>query len=124
MHEMSVTQNILDIVIQHAQQAGASRVTRIDLVIGEMSGIVDESIQFYFDFLSRESIAAGATLAFDRRPAVFRCRECGTTYHPEGFDWICPGCGALTFEIVSGREFQVASIEVDSTLTENGNTIE
>jgi len=119
-----VTQSILDIALQHAEKAGASRITRIDLVIGEMSGIVDESIQFYFDFLSKDSIAAGATLAFDRRPAVFRCRECGTTYHPEGLDWICPACEAFTFEVVSGRECQIASIQVDDVLTQSENAVE
>lgn len=124
MHEMAVTQSILDIAIQHAKQAGASQITQIDLIIGEMTGIVDESVQLYFDFLSRDTIAAGAALVFDRRPAAFRCRECHTTYHPEGIDWRCPACEALTFEVVSGREFQVASIQVDDVLTQTQNTVE
>jgi hydrogenase nickel incorporation protein HypA/HybF len=113
MHEMAVTQSILDIAIKHAQQAKASQIMRIDLVIGEMSGIVDDSVQFYFDFLSKDTMAEGATLCFERRPAVYRCRECETTYHPEGYDWNCPACGALNFQVISGREFQIASIEVD-----------
>ena len=113
MHEMAVTQSVLDIAIKHAQQAGASRITQINLVIGEMSGIVDDSVQFYFDFLSKDTMADGARLVFDRRPAIYRCRDCETTFHPEGFNWTCPACGALAFEVVSGREFQVESIEVN-----------
>ena len=113
MHEMAVTQSILDIAIKHAQQAGASRIVQINLVIGELSGIVDESVQFYLDFLSQDTMAAGAKLIFDRRPAVYRCRECETTFRPEGFNWDCPACGALSFDVVSGREFQVDSIEVE-----------
>jgi hydrogenase nickel incorporation protein HypA/HybF len=112
MHEMAVTQSILDIAVRHALQAGASRITHINLVIGEMSGVVDDSVQFYFDFLSQDTIAQGAKLVFDRRPAVYRCGECGTTFHPQGLDWACPACEALAFEVVSGREFQVDSIEV------------
>jgi hydrogenase nickel incorporation protein HypA/HybF len=112
MHEMAVTQSILDIAIAHAQMANAPQITQINLVIGELSGIVDDSVQFYFDFLSKDTIAEGAELAFDRRPAVYRCRECGTTYQPDGFDWICPTCEALAFEVLSGREFQIESIEV------------
>jgi hydrogenase nickel incorporation protein HypA/HybF len=113
MHEMAVTQSILDIAVQHAQQAGASQIRQINLIIGEMSGIVDESVQFYFDFISRDTMAEGAELHFERPPAIYRCRQCETRYHPEGIDWICPECGALTFEVISGREFRIDSIEVD-----------
>jgi hydrogenase nickel incorporation protein HypA/HybF len=89
-----------------------------------MSGVVDDSVQFYFDFLSRNTIAEGAKLVFDRRPTVYRCRTCETTYEPQGYDWVCPACGALTFEVLSGREFRVESIEVDDQLTEDGNQVE
>jgi len=112
MHEMAVTQSILDIAIKHAQQAGASRITHVNLVIGEMAGIVDDSVQFYFDFISQDTIAEGAELVFDRRPAVYRCRECETTFNPQGFEWACPDCNALAFEVVSGREFRIDSISV------------
>jgi hydrogenase nickel incorporation protein HypA/HybF len=111
MHEMAVTQSILDIAIKHALQAGMSQITQINLVIGELSGIVDDSVQFYFDFLSKDTLAEGAILAFDHRPAVYRCRQCDTNYRPEGFDWVCPACDAFSFEVISGREFQVESIE-------------
>lgn len=124
MHEMAVTQSILDIAIKHAQQAGASRILQINLVIGQMSGIVDDSVQFYFDFLSKETIAEGAKLVFDRRPAIYRCRECNSTYRPEGYDWVCPACGALGFDVLSGREFRIDSIEVENQLTEGGKEVE
>jgi hydrogenase nickel incorporation protein HypA/HybF len=116
MHEMAVTQNILDIAVRHAQQARASRIVQINLVVGELSGIVDDSVQFYFDFLSKDTIAAGATLVFERRPALYRCRACGTSYHPEGLDWSCPGCGTLGFDVLSGREFRIESIEVSDAV--------
>ena len=112
MHEMTVTQSILDIAVRHAQQARASRIVQINLVVGELSGIVDESVQFYFDFLSKDTMAAGATLVFERRPALFHCRECGTSYHPEGLDWTCPACSRRGFDVLSGREFRIESIEV------------
>jgi hydrogenase nickel incorporation protein HypA/HybF len=124
MHEMAVTQSILDIAVKHAQQAGASRIDKINLVVGELAGVVDDSVQFYFDFLSRDTMAAGAALVFDRRPAVYRCRECETTFHPEGFAWECPACNALGFEVLSGREFRIDSIEVDDQLTADRNRIE
>jgi hydrogenase nickel incorporation protein HypA/HybF len=124
MHEQAVTQSILEIVIGHARQAGASSIRRINLVIGEMSGVVDDSVQFYFDFLSQGTMAEGAQLVFDRRPAVYRCLACETTYEPHGYDWICPTCGALTFDVLSGREFRVESIEIEDELSEEAKRVE
>lgn len=119
MHELSVTQSILDIVLAHARQAGANRILRISLVVGDLSGIVGESVQFYFDFLSRDTLAEGAELVFQHVPARFRCQACGTQYEPQAQqepllrpDWSCPVCGALSPEAVGGRELLVESIEV------------
>jgi hydrogenase nickel incorporation protein HypA/HybF len=124
MHEMAVTQSILDIAVEHACKAGATKICRINLVIGQMSGVVDESVQFFFDFLSKDTIAEGAELVFEHRPAIYRCRTCQTTYQPEGFDWVCPACEGLGFDVLSGREFRVDSIEVDNRLTEHENPLE
>ena len=123
MHELGVTQSILEITLKHAKQANASRIVRINLVVGEMSGLISDSIQFYFDLLSKDTIADGATLVFDLRPAVYRCRECHTTYRPDGFDWVCPDCDALAFDILSGREFQIQSIEVDDSPTTGSDSV-
>ncbi len=112
MHELSITQNILNIVIEHAKRAGAQKVTTINLVIGELTGFVDDSIQFYFDMLSPETLAVGAKLVIRRVPAQVRCRACGEVFALQGHKWVCPKCSALGGEIVSGREFSIESIEV------------
>ena len=57
MHELSVTESLLEIALRHAQQAGATRVTGLHLVIGQLSSIVDDSVQFYWDFVSKDTIA-------------------------------------------------------------------
>lgn len=108
-----MTQSILDIVTRHAEQADAERVARINLVIGELSSIVDDSVQFYFDFLSRDTVSARAELAFRRVPVRIRCQACDREWHPESADWTCPECGQSQTRIVAGREFFVESIEVE-----------
>lgn len=112
MHELAVTQGMLSIALEHAAKAGAQRITRINLTIGELSGIVDESVQFYFDFVSKDTPAEGASLSFQKSPARFRCRSCQTTFSPSEREWTCPQCGELSVEIVGGQEFYVDSIEI------------
>jgi len=113
MHELSVTQGMLDIVMEKATEAQAKRVTGINLVVGELSSIVDDCVQFYFDFLSEGSIASGATLSFTRIPMKVRCRNCGLSFTPDKSSWSCPHCGEWNVEVIAGYEFYIDSIEVE-----------
>jgi len=111
MHELSVTESILEIAVRHGREAGAERVTDLYLVIGELASIVDESVQFYWDMISEGTLAAGSTLHFRRVPGQFHCRACGLTYFAaQGL--ICPTCGGFDINIVAGEEFYVESIEI------------
>ena len=116
MHELSVTEQILQIVLDHARKAKAKRVSKVNLVFGELTGFVAESIQFYFDVLSKETEAEKASLSMTRVPATARCQKCKKEFHPGGsgsIDWLCPSCGGPVEEIVAGRECYVESIEVE-----------
>jgi hydrogenase nickel incorporation protein HypA/HybF len=113
MHELSVTEQLLGIVLDHARQAKAERVIRVNLVIGELTSFAGESIQFYFDMLSKETEAGKAFLSISHVPAKARCQQCKKEFHPTGMDWACPGCGGPIEEVMAGREFYVESIEVE-----------
>jgi len=113
MHELAITQSMFDLVLEQAEKAEAKKVGKINLVIGEMTGVVDECVQFYFDFLSKGSIAEGAALSFKMMPTTAQCRSCGKTFELKEFDWTCPYCGNIGVEIVAGQELYVESIEVE-----------
>jgi len=114
MHELSITQNLLDIATRHAEKAGATRITDIHVVIGQLASVVDDSVQFYWDIISEGTLAAGASLHFERRPAQLRCRDCEHRYHPAQGELACPQCGSVQVEVLSGDEFYLESIEVDT----------
>ncbi len=113
MHELAITQSMLDLVLEQAEKAGAKEVGRINLVIGEMTGVVDRAVQFYFDFLSKGTAAEGAALAFKVIPTTARCRNCHKEFELGEFDWTCPHCQSNNIEIVGGKELFVESIEVE-----------
>ena len=113
MHELGVTQNILQISLEYAQKAGAQKIRSINLAVGGLSGILDESVQFYFDFVSKETIAEGARLVFKKVPVRLRCRSCRKEFDFQGEDWVCPDCQTAGPEILAGREFFMESIEVE-----------
>ncbi len=103
----------MSIALEQAKAVQATKITKINLVIGELSGIVDECVEFYFGLLSKDTIAAEASLSFERPPTKLRCRNCATTFSPDDLNWVCPSCREQKIEIISGRECFVSSIEVD-----------
>jgi len=113
MHELSVTESILKICITHAQQAGALRVNTINLVIGRLSSIVDDSVQFYWDIISEGTVCDGAKLAFTRLPAQLVCLDCGKEYSFDTDMIPCPVCQGIHTRVVSGDQFYVDSIEIE-----------
>ncbi len=113
MHELAVTQSLLKLVLEHAERAEARRITRINLVIGELSGVVDDCVQFYFDFVSKGTIAESAVLSFERVISRWRCRACGEEFVLQGEGWTCPACGTVGGEVIAGRELYVDSIEIE-----------
>jgi hydrogenase nickel incorporation protein HypA/HybF len=114
MHELPVTESILKIANDAAREAGAQRITVVHLLVGDLSGVVDDSIQFYFDILSKDTAAEGAVLRIQRVPGQATCLDCGSgwTVAPP-LSPVCPGCGGPRVRVSGGRELRVESIEVD-----------
>ena len=111
MHELFVTEQIRDVAVRHAENAGATRITDLYLVIGELSSIVDDSVQFYWDFVSEGTIAAGAQLHFRRIPADMLCQSCKTHFSPREA-LTCPVCDSGDVRVVAGEEFFLEAIDV------------
>jgi len=113
MHELTITQSMFDLVLEQAKKAGAKKVGKINLIIGEMTGVVGDCVQFYFDFISQGTLAEGAALSFVMVPPTARCRGCDRTFELREFDWVCPYCQGNNMEIIAGKELFVESIEVE-----------
>ena len=112
MHELAVTESVLEIACRHAEESQAKKVTDIYLVIGRLSSIVDDSVQFYWDFISKDTLCEGAKLHFKRLPAEMICLDCDTKYILDEELSPCPNCSSANIRVVSGDEFNLESIEI------------
>ncbi len=110
MHELSITEAMLDIVMAHAS---GRRVVDVHVTVGELSSYVDESISMYWTELSRGTLAEGARLHFTKETATLRCLDCQMEFPMSAADFICPHCGSLHALPHGGRECRVESIEVE-----------
>lgn len=113
MHEYAVTKSLINIAVEEAQKANAGKITEIKLVIGDLSTIMDESVQMYFDIISEGTIAQGAKLIFRRVAAEFCCKSCGAKYNKPSSGFDCPFCGQMGVPTGVGKEFYIESLEVE-----------
>ena len=114
IHELAVTENILKIVLEYAQKNEARQVISIDIRVGELRDFLEDWMQWYFDHLSENTIAAGGKLNVKRSPTTFKCDQCEETFAVDLLqqELLCPSCGSGQVELISGREFYIESIGV------------
>ena len=110
---MAIAEGILDIALEYAKKNDAAVIRKISLLLGDMSGVETDALEFCFSSLVRGTIAEEAELVLHRVPLVGRCRKCGEEMQIEHYNFICPVCKEGVLEIVSGRELQVEYLEVD-----------
>src|SRR5262249_50843357 len=113
MHELSVMSYLLEAVDAEAQRHGAARVLAINLVMGERSSIIDDSLLFYFDMLAPGTRCAGAHISVRRTRMTFHCDACDSDYHRVGDDFGCPRCGQIGQALGDGGELSIESIEIE-----------
>ena len=120
MHEMALCTEIVNEVQATAEEAGALKVNNISLIIGEMRDIIPDLFDGFFHYLTKGTIAEDCTVAFTTVPVSLVCHECGCRFpvdlhSPEAV--VCPTCGAQDYELATGNEFFIESIDV-ATLEE------
>lgn len=118
MHELSIAQNIVDIVAQHVAERELPGVRTVRLRIGAVAGIVPDSLEFSFGVITAGTPLAQAALAIETIPFTVRCNTCGQESQNEQGVTRCSSCGSNDTTVVSGTEMQVASIELEDPTTE------
>ncbi len=114
MHELAVTQRIAEVALRHAKEHNATRVSDLYLVLGDLSSVVDDSVQFYWDIVTKDTLCEGATLHFKRIPTKLRCKDCTHTYTlTNGKLSLCPQCESANVEVFQGKEFRLESINIE-----------
>jgi hydrogenase nickel incorporation protein HypA/HybF len=113
MHELAVTESIASICLRHAEQNQASRIIKVNIKLGELTGIVDHYVSFYWDMVTKDTVAEGAELNFIKIPIRASCPHCKKEFEVKEYDLTCPECGKGDGELVSGREFLVESMEIE-----------
>lgn len=112
MHEASIIEAVLDRATAAAREAGATRILRIRLRVGLLSGVVPEALEFAFAALKADTPAADATLEIIPAPATFRCLACGSLHDLAELTFTCPACSGPLIVDTGGGDLELAQLEV------------
>lgn len=114
MHELSLTESILEIIEDYAHDHGFKRVNSLKLSFGRLSCIDPKALEFAFQVQSRGTSADGARLEFDVQPAVIYCFSCEKDHEVDTFTATCPHCGKNDVLLTAGtEELKLVELNVD-----------
>jgi hydrogenase nickel incorporation protein HypA/HybF len=113
MHELSIVESLLRLALKNAEKANARKIVSIHVVVGDYTGVVEDAATFYFGFLSKDTLAAGARIDYTHVPGQLRCRDCDVLFPLQKHSYQCPTCAGKRVEIVGGRELYIENMEVE-----------
>jgi hydrogenase nickel incorporation protein HypA/HybF len=112
MHELGIARNILEIVQQFIPPDQEAAVKRIRIRIGQLSGVVPDSLEFCFSALLSETQMGQAALVMEKIPTVSLCKDCRHRFTVDDFVFSCPACKSLNLQVISGNELEIVDIEL------------
>jgi hydrogenase nickel incorporation protein HypA/HybF len=121
VHELSMTTQIVDSVLEEAKKQNTKKVTEVHLVIGKLTFLGIEQVRFSYNILVEDTIMKGSKLIIEEKDGVIECISCGykgaipfeddPAYHVPIPTLRCPKCGK-TAKILEGNECTIRSIKM------------
>jgi hydrogenase nickel incorporation protein HypA/HybF len=113
LHEVGITQSIVEIAERNARDQGAARVLSVSVEIGDLSGVMADAVEFCFEACTAGTFLEGATLVIRRIPGKGRCRDCGAETDLQPYSYDCTACGGFALDVLQGRELRITEMEID-----------
>jgi len=113
MHELSVAQNIIEIVSDYARENKAGHISEVVLDIGAVAGVIPDTLEFAWEISVKNTLLENAALKINFIPAKALCQSCNMEFEIDDIYTLCPHCGNMKFDIIQGKELKVKSIIIE-----------
>jgi hydrogenase nickel incorporation protein HypA/HybF len=113
MHEFSIAINIIEIAEAEAKKANCTKVSKLVLDVGTMSGIEFHALDFALESAVKNTMLENAELIINKIQARAKCSDCQNEFEIDSAFDPCPGCGGFYHQILSGKEMRVKSLVAD-----------
>jgi hydrogenase nickel incorporation protein HypA/HybF len=113
LHELGITQSIVEIAERTAKEQQAVKILSVTVEVGSLSGVVAEALEFCFEACSNGTMLEGAQLLIETVPARARCRNCAREFPLDELLACCPDCDGAASDLLSGEELRIKEMEID-----------
>jgi hydrogenase nickel incorporation protein HypA/HybF len=115
MHEYSIVQSLLDVIDENAQRNGASKVTKVVVKIGVLSGVEPHLLEIAFNTFKEKTICEDAKFEMIIQPIIARCKECGyeNEYPKNQIFFECKECNSVELDVIDGEDMLLMSLEME-----------
>ncbi|MDO8455223.1 MAG: hydrogenase/urease nickel incorporation protein HypA [Sulfurimonas sp.] len=113
MHEYSIVQSLIDACEENAKANDATKVTKVVVKIGVMSGVEPELLKTAFDTFKEQTICDNAEFIMNIQPVIVSCKSCLAESTLEKLEYCCPKCKSAELEIVDGEDMYLMQLELE-----------
>ncbi len=111
MHELTIVQALVDEAARHACEHRATSVRKLEVKIGELSGVEVALLETAYATFRDRSVCSDAELEIERVPARWQCARCSHV-RELGEPLSCTACGT-PMRLVAGDEIVLERIEME-----------
>jgi len=115
MHEMGIANSILEGVAAELRRRPGSRAKKVGVRIGKLAGVDPDALSFAFEALTIDTALTGLKLDVEYLAPRGRCRDCEREFEVCNYELLCPGCGSLATECISGEELEFTYLEIEES---------
>ncbi|WP_296415300.1 hydrogenase maturation nickel metallochaperone HypA [Vulcanococcus sp. DEBay_Sum29NL08_54] len=112
MHELALIDELCRIAQQAARDQGASTIHSLLLRIGNLSGVDAEALRQAFAVVATAPPWSSTRLELEVVKTRCFCAHCRQAFRPTDLIHQCSRCGALSSDVLEGRELELVSMEV------------
>lgn len=116
MHELSLMRALLQQVDELRTSHRDHELRRIDVSIGEFSGVDPELLQSAFDRSTDGTQLEGVKFSVSHVPLIARCRNCLVEFQVYSFRFVCPACDDRAVDVIRGEELMLESVTFKETV--------
>jgi hydrogenase nickel incorporation protein HypA/HybF len=113
LHEVGITQSIVEIAERNAREQGAVKVLSVTVEIGDLSGVMADAVEFCFDACTAGTFLDGTALVIRRIAGKGKCRDCQAETPLQPFTFACSACGGYALDVLQGDELRITEMEID-----------
>lgn len=113
MHELGITQSIVEIAEKTARDQNAKKVLSVTVDVGELSGVIADAVEFCFEACSLDTILEGSRLVINQIPGRAECEDCGADVKIDNMTFNCSVCDSYALKRTQGEELSVKEVEIE-----------